>query len=158
MSGGPWRKARRWHSHGPTFRLQSSTPLKASRATRNHRDGRTAEAMEPSSWIAKRRPFAETTALTLARFSCCRARRGPAIHWKRRGGATTVSVPTALLLGSWSVWVHSSRASGHGLTVFCQAPSRRTQATPPGDSTRTTSSMATGSSFVATTRLTRPSA
>ena len=67
ISAGPLRKGRSWFSHGATGCFQSSTPLKASRATSIHFDSAFTEAIGPSSTMEKIRPAADTTALTLDR-------------------------------------------------------------------------------------------
>ena len=77
---GPVRNPRKCPSHGPTARFHSRTPLNASLATRNHFGAIAAAAMGPSSMMAKIRPFDETSALVLARWSWLRAHLGPAIH------------------------------------------------------------------------------
>jgi len=67
--------------HSGTGRFQSSTPLKASRATRNHVLGTVSSTpVSVSSQIQNTRPAADTIALTDGVYPWLRAQSGPAVH------------------------------------------------------------------------------
>ena len=91
-----------FHSRQPqrgmgTF--QSGTPLNASRAVRNHLSGRSCgptRLVGASSVIVKSRPRAVTIVEMLESLSCDFIHVGPAVHWYRLGGPTTVSRATGL--------------------------------------------------------------
>ena len=96
-----------FHSRQPHWRMgtfQSSTPLNASRATRNHwsgGDSGPSRLVGASLTIANSRPRAVTSVLTLESVSCDWSHVGSASHWYRRGGATTVSRATGFPSGPW---------------------------------------------------------
>ncbi len=76
-----------FHSRHPHCRIgtfQSSTPLNASRATKDHLSGSgwsPARLIGASSTMAKSLPRAVTSVLTLESVSCDRSHMGPEIHW-----------------------------------------------------------------------------
>jgi hypothetical protein len=72
--------------------------------------------------MAKIRPPADTTELTLARVWWLRHHSGSASHCMRRGGPATASSATALLPASCRKWVHSSMFRGRGFTAFVHFP------------------------------------
>ena len=87
--------------------------------------------------------------------SWLRSHKGEATHWRLRGGPTTESVATALLLASCRKCVHSSMLPGRALTILSHLPPRLMQATPSGARTRNSSSSGMRSGFCTTTRLIR---
>jgi len=143
----------------PSGSFQSSFPLKAPRATSIQRSGSPGWPVSPSSTALNSRPWAESTRAMLDGTPLWeRHHRGALFHWRRRGGATRVSLATALLSGPCRPCVHSSISSGQGLTVFVQAESFLTYATPRGHSTRRISFIGTPPDSSATIRLIRLSA